>query len=78
MRPLCELRTVPLREWTADELTALRSARVMLRRTTTRTPISRPPGYVLNDHDALDMRLLDAVQVARLLAALEDSQEAQS
>ena len=50
----------------------------MLRRTTTRTPISRPPGYVLNDHDALDMRLLDAVQVARLLAALEDSEEAQS
>jgi len=70
MRPLAQLQAVPLREWTADELAALRRARVPLRRTTTRTPIDRPPGYVLHDHDALDLDLLSADDRVRLSAQL--------
>ena len=72
MRPLCELQTMPLRKWTADELAALRRARIPLRRTITRTLIKRPPGYVLNDRDELDMGLLDAAQEARLFKAFEN------
>ena len=71
MRPLAQLQAVPLREWTADELAALRRARVPLRRTTTRTPTDRPPGYVLNDHDALDLDTLDEASLNRLRQELQ-------
>ena len=66
MRPLAELQPIPLREWTADELAALRRARVPLRRTHSRTESRQPPGYVVNDHDALDLDLLDGEARARL------------
>ena len=73
MRPLTELHPIPLREWTADELAALRRARVPLRRTTTRTPIDRPPGYVLNDHDALNLDTLDEASLIRLRRELQNA-----
>ena len=71
MRPLAELQPIPLREWTADELAALRRARVLLRRTHSRTKSSQPPGYVVNDHDAIDLDLLDGEARERLRQELQ-------
>ncbi len=70
MRPLEYLCSLPLREWTADELNALRQARVRLHRRHSRTKADNAKGYVVNDHDELRLDILDANELRRLAVAL--------
>ena len=70
IRPLEYLCSLPLREWTADELHALRQARVRLHRRYSRTKSSNATGYVLNDHDVLYIDRLSPNELERLQKAL--------
>ena len=66
MRSLDILQAIPLRQWTVEELGALRRARIPLRRTTTRRATRFPPFYVLIDCDGFDSDILDGKAWERL------------
>lgn len=76
MRSLEILQAIPLRQWTGDELGALRRARIPLRRTTTRRATRYPPFYVMIDCDTFDLDILDGEAWKRLIRQFAKTQKA--